>query len=226
MLLNLDKQISSAKILIADEFNQVVNTILEYATSSIDIPILKKLINKKFLKSRGKKLRLLLLLLIANAIKPESKAIEQSYNKNYIKLSAAVELIHIATLFHDDVLDHTFIRNNQKTINAEWGNQYAILAGDFLYSKALQLILQINNAQIGTIITNATSSMTEGEILQLSQKYNFSISEETYFKIIINKTAQLFATSFQTPAILLFDNKNIHEGLRQCGLNFGIAYQI
>lgn len=215
MFKDIDDQINNIKNLVADDLNQVNQIILDCAVPNI---------NSDFIIN-GKQLRPLLLLLSAYAS-------GYSKNKKHIELlAAAISLIHSASLLHDDVLDNSLIRRNKKTINAALDNKYAILAGDFLYSEVFKLIAQIennNNNKIISLIADTTNLMITGEILQLSEQYNFKITEKKYLQIITAKTAQLFLVSMQLPNILITENlENLEDNcLAECGLNFGIAYQL
>ena len=226
MFTDLDFQINKIKALVADSFEQVNQTILDCAVFS-NISNSFSLINKHITANIGKQLRPLLLLLSANAIKESTNHKINDQNNNYIKLAAVTQLIHIASLLHDDVLDNSEMRRNKKTINADFGNKCAILAGDFLYSKIFNLIAKIDsqhNNKLIDLIADTSSFMVEGEILQLSEKYNFTINEERYLQIIIAKTARLFSTTMQLPATC--SGSLYSTSLAECGLNLGIAYQL
>lgn len=230
MFIDLDCQINKSKTLVADSLQQVNQTILECISSDINSDLLF-LINQYIISSIGKQLRPLLLLLSANSVSYLKD--HKIQNINNIKLAAAVELIHLASLFHDDVIDNSQIRRNKKTINAEFDNKCAILAGDFLYAKAFNLISKIdspNNNQLICLIAETANLMVTGEMLQLSERYNFAITEERYLQIITAKTAQLFLATMQLPTILnleTLDSANVNSRvLAECGLNFGIAYQL
>jgi len=200
--------------LVADDFNKVKKIILNYTKSTTNSVLIES-INKYITDNNGKMLRPLLLLLFSKLFGFQ--------NKDNVILAAVIELIHMATLLHDDVLDGANIRRNKKTVNATWNNQCAILAGDFLYSRAFQLIGQLENnnkLQIFSLIAETTSIMIEGEMLQLSEKYNFAITQECYLNIITYKTAKLFATSVQLP------NMAAVKCSLDFGLNFGIFYQL
>lgn len=230
MLVDLDFQINKIKHLVTDSFIQINQLLLDGTVSNSNSNLLNS-INKHTKTNHGKKLRPLLLLLSGNAIYNLQN--NKINHQNHIKLAAAIELIHIASLLHDDVLDNSTIRRNQQTINAEFDNKCAILAGDFLYAKAFKLISNIDsqkNNQVTSLIANTSQLMVEGEILQLSEKYNFNIKQDTYLQIITYKTAKLFATTMQLPGILnlktLTSAQLDWNFLAECGLNLGIAYQL
>lgn len=207
--------------LVVEDLNKVKQIIIDSIRSTNNNWLLDA-INKYITVKHGKMIRPLLLLLFAR--------IFNSNNKDHVILAAVIELIHIASLLHDDVLDNSKTRRHNQTINYKWGNQSAILAGNFLYTKAFELMQQIqhpNKLKIFSIVTNTTSLMIEGEILQLSAKYNFAITEENYLTIIKYKTAQLFIAAVQLPGLIAESNfiYNI-DYLLDFGLNIGIYYQL
>ena len=179
MLLDLDVQINNAKELVIDSFNMVDQTILNCVSNNNSNLI--GAINAYIESNSGKKLRPLLLLLSAYA----TDNLKKNHN-NYINLAAATELIHVASLLHDDVLDNSLKRRNKGTINADFDNKYAILAGDFLFGKAFKLITTIDssyNNHITSLVASTTNLMVEGEILQLLEKYNFNINQNKFVNI-------------------------------------------
>ena len=207
--------------LVVEDLNKVKQIIID-SIKSTNNNLLLDAINKYIPVKHGKMIRPLLLLMFAR--------IFNSNNRDNIILAAVVELIHIASLLHDDVLDNAKIRRHNQTINYKWGNQSAILAGNFLYTKAFELMQQIqdpNKLKIFSIVTSTTSLMIQGEILQLSAKYNFAITEENYLTIIKYKTAQLFVAAVQLPSVIAESNfiYNI-DYLLEFGLNLGIYYQL
>ena len=154
-----------------------------------------------------------------------SKILKQHTHKNII-VASIIELIHTATLLHDDVVDTSEKRRGILTINQVWGNKEAILVGDFLYTKSFKMMVEIKNTNILKLMANTTNIMSEGEIKQLSHKKNFNITEFDYLDIIRCKTAELFAASALSSAIL---TKTTNEKLTNAylfGIHFGIAYQL
>ena len=226
MFIDLDCQINNIKNLVAEPIQQMNHIILDCVAPSISSDLFI-FIKKHIIDNTGKQLRPLLLLLSAHALNGLKHNNKINYNNN-IQLATVIQLIHIASLLHDDVLDNATMRRNKKTINAEFSNKCAILSGDFLYSKAFKLISKIdskNNNKIISLIADTANLMVEGEILQLSEKYNFNITEEKYLQIIIAKTANLFSIAMQLPNVLITANLE-NNVLAECGLNFGIAYQL
>ncbi|WP_269621017.1 polyprenyl synthetase family protein [Zhongshania sp. BJYM1] len=165
----------------------------------------------------GKRLRPLLTLLCAGAI----GKIEQQH----VKLAAVIEFIHTATLLHDDVVDISALRRGRPTANANWGNAPSVLVGDFLYSRAFQILVEISSLPLMGLLSGTTNTVAEGEVLQLSRAGNADTSETTYFDVIRCKTAVLFGAACEGAAII--SNADQHQtALYDYGLNLGIAFQL
>jgi octaprenyl-diphosphate synthase len=182
-----------------------------------EIPLINQLV-EYILTCGGKRIRPLLVLLAAHAMDYQGE--------RQIKLASAIELIHTATLLHDDVVDNATLRRGRQTANALWGNEASVLVGDFLYSRAFQLIIQLNNPIILTIFSNATHLIAEGEVLQLINCHNPDTSETSYFEVITRKTAKLFEVAAQTGAALATDHADHITAMQRYGLHLGIAYQL
>lgn len=166
----------------------------------------------------GKKIRPLLAILFGKMM--------FNCEKEVILMSSVIELIHTATLLHDDVIDLSCKRRNKLSVNNIWSNKESVLVGDFLYTKSFQLMVSINNIQILKLMSKITNIMSEGEITQLIFKNNYNITEKDYFKIIISKTAKLFeAAALIAPILCNLEKKNL-KIVSDFGLNFGIAYQL
>jgi len=165
----------------------------------------------------GKRLRPALLLLTARACGKVTPA--------HHVLAAVVEMIHTATLVHDDVLDSAVIRRHVATVNAGWGNQNSILLGDFLFSRAFHLASSVD-AQACRIIGEATNRVCEGELQQCSQRGNLELQEEQYLDIIDGKTAELTACCCQLGALYSGSAPDVVESLARYGRSLGIAFQI
>lgn len=175
-------------------------------------------LGKYIIESGGKRLRPLVVLLISKAC---------GYQKNEdIKLAAIIELIHTATLLHDDIVDGSVLRRGQKTANTVWGNEAAVLVGDFLYSKAFQILIQVGNLPVMNVLANATNIMAEGEALQLRDRHNANPSEEAYLNIIRCKTAKLFEASAQIAAIIAHAKPEIEAAMMHYGAHLGMAFQL
>lgn len=181
------------------------------------IPLIKQII-EYVLSCGGKRVRPLVLLLSARAL---------SYkDKKHIHLAAVIELIHTATLLHDDVVDSSTLRRGHKTTNTIWGNDTSVLVGDFLYSRAFQIVVDLKHDIILNIFAKATHCMAEGEILQLVNCNNPDTTEEFYFDIIQRKTAKLFEIAAQLGAIISSDSETNSLAMRDFGLHLGFAFQL
>ncbi len=201
---------------IKKELDRIENELRSQLLSSEDKFILK--VNEYLLDNVGKRLRPSLVLLCAKT--------NNHWDEKAIPVAAALELIHTASLVHDDVLDEATLRRKRVTINARWGNEPAILTGDYLYFKAFSILSQLEVARISAIVSFAAEMMCEGEIIQTCKTFQPDLSEEDYLEIIKKKTACLIAASCEVGAVLSGSSPRIQESLAQYGLNFGIAFQI
>lgn len=181
------------------------------------IPMVKDILNY-VLSSGGKRIRPLILLLSAKALAAQSK--------QHIDLAAVIELIHTATLLHDDVVDFSTLRRGQQTAHLVWGGNASVLVGDFLYSRAFQIVVDMKNEIILDIFAKATHYIAEGEIMQLMNCNNPDTTEDLYFDIIQRKTAKLFEIAAQLGGMSASNNLEYIEALRQYGLHLGLAYQL
>ena len=177
-------------------------------------------ISNYIINSGGKRLRPLLVLLVAKA--------SQVDDKNHTRILAAImiELIHTATLLHDDVVDDSNNRRGSKTVHQHFGNQSAILVGDFLYSRAFQVMVQIGQMRVMEIMADATNTIAEGEVLQLINSGNPDITEKQYLDVIYRKTGKLFEAGATIGAVLGNQSKLIESSLTEYGRNLGIAFQL
>jgi len=171
------------------------------------------------LKTGGKRLRALLTL-------ESAKLCEYKKGGRDINLAACVELIHAATLMHDDVIDNSEIRRGKKTINTIWGNQSSILVGDYLLSRCFEMMVEDGNLEVLRLLSSTSSEIAQGEVLQLQHKGEIDILEETYLKIISSKTASLFAAATKVGAILAEKDLKYKEALEFYGKNIGLTFQI
>jgi octaprenyl-diphosphate synthase len=166
----------------------------------------------------GKRLRPALLLLAARAC---------GYSgRDHHTLAAAIEMIHTATLLHDDVVDESKLRRGHATANAEFGNPASVLVGDFLYSRTFQLMVSVNRMRVLSIIADATNLIAEGEVLQLMHAGDAALDERAYFAVIERKTAKLFEAAGRLGAVLGDANAQCEDGLARYGKHLGIAFQI
>ncbi len=171
------------------------------------------------LKTGGKRLRALLTL-------ESAKLCGYKKGGRDINLAACVELIHAATLMHDDVIDNAEIRRGKKTLNTIWGNQSSILVGDYLLSRCFEMMVEDGNLEVLRLLSSTSSEIAQGEILQLQHKGEIDMLEETYLKIISSKTASLFAAATKVGAILADRNLKYKEALEFYGKNLGLTFQI
>src|SRR5256714_3620389 len=166
----------------------------------------------------GKRLRPALVFLAAGATGYRGE--------HHVELAAVVEFIHTATLLHDDVVDESELRRGRKTANAEFGNAASVLVGDFLYSRAFQIMVAVRSMRVMEVLADATNAIAEGEVLQLLNAHNFSMSEPAYLEVIRRKTAKLFEAAAQLGAILGEATPDIERGLARYGMHLGTAFQL
>lgn len=200
---------------LASDLKKVDEIILGFAQGKS--PLIQEISNH-LIASGGKRIRPVLLILAAKLFNEN--------NRNCYNLAAAVELIHSATLLHDDVVDASHTRRGKKTANAIWDNKPSILVGDYLFSIAFQLMVLSENLAVLDLLAKASSTMADGEVMQLESSSDIELSEEKYFDIIFGKTAVLFSASCEAAALI--NNRLDHEirALRQFGKNLGIIFQI
>ena len=190
-----------------------LNLFLREATNT-DVSLINTL-SKHMIESGGKRIRPIILILLSRIL---------GNKKNVIQCSAILELIHGATLLHDDVVDQSILRHNIKTANNLWGNESAVLVGDFLYSRAFELIVEINKENIYKILAETTNMISQGEVMQLMSKNQIIDNEDKYLNVIYLKTAKLFEASALIAADLA--GSDFSKNAENFGRNFGIAYQL
>jgi octaprenyl-diphosphate synthase len=169
-------------------------------------------------QSEGKRIRPILTLACAKAI--------DGKNPGVVKLAAAVELIHTATLFHDDVIDESNLRRGRETANSIWGNKASILIGDFLLSHAFKLMIEAGKMEALEMLIASSITIIEAEVWQLDLIGKISEDTDAYIKLIMGKTASLFAASCAVSAVLNSADLEIKNALHEYGMNLGILYQI
>ena len=175
-------------------------------------------ITKHIFESGGKKIRPLLCIATAEAL---------NYKLDkHILLAATIEFIHTATLLHDDVVDESSTRRGEKTANILWDNKSSILVGDFLFSRAFQLMVATKSLSVLEILSNAAAIIAESEVLQLTNIKNINIDLKTYFKIIEGKTAELFSAACETGAMIATSNLNQIKSFKSYGKSIGICFQL
>ncbi len=170
-------------------------------------------------KSGGKRIRPLLTLASA-------KLCGYKDGNRDINLAACIELIHNATLLHDDVIDNSELRRGNKTANLVWGNQSSILVGDYLFSRCFEMMVEDGSQEILKLLSSTSSRIAQGEVLQLEHRGEIDLLEETYFNIINMKTAALFAAAAKVGACLGNKSKKEKDALESYGKNLGLAFQI
>ena len=216
----LKKSVNSAylelKNLLGDKLEKVENLIQEKLKSEVNL--IQKMSNHH-LRSGGKRLRALLTL-------ESAKLTGYKEDKRDINLAACVELIHSATLLHDDVIDESELRRGTKTTNSIWGNQSSILVGDYLLSRCFEMMVEDGDLEVLKLLSSTSSKIAQGEVLQLQHKGEADLLEETYIDIINLKTASLFSAATKTGACLSKSNEKEKKALESYGRNLGLAFQI
>ena len=183
-----------------------------------DVNLIEKMSNHH-LSSGGKRLRALLTL-------GSAKLTGYRENVRDINLAACVELIHSATLLHDDVIDESELRRGVKTTNSIWGNQSSILVGDYLLSRCFEMMVEDGNLEVLKLLSMTSAKIAQGEVLQLQHKSEIDTVEETYLEIITSKTAALFSAACKVGAILGNKDEKVKEALSSYGKNLGVTFQI
>ena len=204
------------KNLLGDKLQKVENLIQEKLRSEVNL--IQKMSNHH-LRSGGKRLRALLTL-------GSAKLTGYKEDKRDINLAACVELIHSATLLHDDVIDESELRRGVKTTNSVWGNQSSILVGDYLLSRCFEMMVEDGDLEVLKLLSSTSSKIAQGEVLQLQHKGEADLLEETYIDIINLKTASLFSAATKTGACLSGSNEKEKKALESYGRNLGLAFQI
>tara|TARA_Y100001935_G_C17261886_1_gene486887 strand:+ start:143 stop:1180 length:1038 start_codon:yes stop_codon:yes gene_type:complete len=199
-----------------------VNTIIVDKLDS-NVPLVQE-VAKYLIMSGGKRLRPLLTVSSYHMINDE--ILEEENSINHIGLAAAVEFIHAATLLHDDVIDESKQRRGKPTANEMWKNKTSVLVGDFLFSRAFQLMTKYGNANTLRILADTSVIISEGEVLELSNDKNLEINEDLYFNVVNAKTASLFSAASQVGAISARASKAEVNALKSFGTNFGMTFQL
>lgn len=207
--------ISAIRSLVEDDM-QAVDSLILHSLSS-DVALINQ-IGHYIVNSGGKRLRPMIVLLAA-------KALGYSGDK-HITLAAIIEFIHTATLLHDDVVDGSELRRSRDTANAVWGNAASVLVGDFLYSRAFEMMVSVNKMRVMDIMSHATNRIAEGEVLQLLNCHDPDTDEQKYLEVILRKTATLFEAGARLGAVLCDAAEAEEQALANYGLHLGIAFQI
>ena len=212
----VDNSYTELKNLVGNRLENV-NQQIKYCLAS-EINLIHKMTNYH-LKSGGKRIRPLLTLAAA-------KLCGYIDGNRDVNLAACIELIHNATLLHDDVIDDSELRRGIKTSNTIWGNQSSILVGDYLFSRCFEMMVADGSSEILKLLSSTSSKIAQGEVLQLEYKGEIDILEENYFDIINSKTAALFAAATKVGACIANRNKKEKDSLESYGRNLGLAFQI
>jgi octaprenyl-diphosphate synthase len=200
---------------VADDFAAVNRTIVEQLNSKVP---LVETIGQYITESGGKRLRPLLALLAARSL--------NYTGDKHIPLATLIEFMHTSTLLHDDVVDESHMRRGKKTANDAWGNAPSVLVGDFLYARSFQMMVDVGSMRIMAILSAATCTIAEGEVLQLTNIGNPSISEADYFETILGKTAMLFEAASHSGAVLGEATPEQEQALQFYGRYLGLAFQL
>lgn len=200
---------------VASDFELVNACIIRQLHSEVG---LVENIGHYLVEAGGKRLRPLLVLLIAKTLGYQGS--------RHIDLAAIIEFIHTATLLHDDVVDVSSLRRGRLTANAQWGNAPAVLVGDFLYSRAFQMLVELGSMEIMGILSNTTNIISEGEVQQLVNAKNPDVTEENYQRVIHKKTAALFEAACEAAAVLAGANATTRQAAHKFGQHLGMAFQL
>ena len=200
---------------VASDFT-AINELIESSLHS-RVPLVAE-IAAYLVQAGGKRLRPLLVLLAARSCGDSSQ--------NPVKLAVAIEFLHTAMLLHDDVVDESTLRRGRRTANAEWGNAASVLVGDFLHSRAFELMVELGCIDVMALISKATNGIAEGEVQQLTLLQNTSTSEADYLEVIYRKTALLFEVSAESGAVLGGASASEAAAYREYGRHLGLAFQL
>ena len=203
------------KPLISAELEEVELNLINSINSDVQ---LATEVSRYIVSSGGKRIRPVICILVARALNYPGSEL--------IRLASSIELLHTATLIHDDVVDESLLRRGKESIQTKWDNAHGVLVGDFVYSKAFQLMASFDNPEIIRALANATNRISEGEVLQLSLKNETSLIKKDYFEIIERKTAELFKVSALTAGILSSSSDEQLKSLEKFSTSLGVAFQI
>ena len=210
-----DAGINHLRRLVHDDM-QLVDDLIERRLYS-EVGLINQL-SHYIINSGGKRLRPALVLLSARALNYQGS--------QHIELAAIIEFIHTATLLHDDVVDASKMRRGLQTANQRWGNEASVLVGDFLYSRAFQMMVDVGSMRSMEVLSDATNTIAEGEVQQLLNRHDPNTTQERYLQVIRNKTAKLFEAAGQVGAILAGSTPAEEQALAAYGLHIGTAFQL
>lgn len=207
--------IDAVRALVKDDIAATDALILEKLQSEV---VLVNQLGYYIINSGGKRLRPLLLLLAARGLGYQGK--------HHHTLAAVIEFIHTATLLHDDVVDASDMRRGRQTANAVFGNEASVLVGDYLYSRAFQMMVEVGEMRVMDILSTATNVIAEGEVMQLMNCNDPDTTEQRYFDVITCKTAKLFEAALQLSAVLAKQSPEVEAAMAGYGMELGIAFQL
>ena len=206
---------SGALALMTADMNAVDRVILQRLTS--DVALINQIAHY-IISAGGKRIRPMLVLLFSSAL--------GFTGTERFEMAATVEFIHTATLLHDDVVDESALRRGRQTANALFGNAASVLVGDFVYSRAFQMMVSVNNLRVLDVLADATNVIAEGEVLQLMNMHDADLSVDDYLRVIRYKTAKLFEASARLGAVLAGAGAQVEESCAAYGRSLGTAFQL
>ena len=213
--MTLENPSNAYATLIAQDMDHVDAVISKRLSSAV--PLVGE-VAKYIISAGGKRIRPALLLLISGAL---------YYTKeDRFEIAAVIEFIHTATLLHDDVVDDSTLRRGRATANVSFGNPASVLVGDFLYSRAFQMMVDCGNMKVMEVLANATNVIAEGEVQQLMNLHNANLNQEDYLQVIRSKTAKLFEASARLPAIMASCPDALQQSCAEYGVALGTAFQV
>lgn len=213
--LTKNRALESIQACIATDLAAVYG-VIEHALHS-EVPLVNQ-VSHYIINSGGKRLRPMLVLLAAGLF--------GNVKTEHHQLAAVVEFIHTATLLHDDVVDESSKRRGNHTANAVFGNPASVLVGDFVYSRAFQMMVAVQNMRVMEVLSHATNTIAEGEVLQLLNVHNADLTDADYLQVIHYKTAKLFEAAAQLGAIMSHASAGDEQALSQYGMHIGTAFQL
>jgi len=208
-------QLQAIQALVAADMDAVDETIRERLRSDV---VLINQLGHYIVDNGGKRLRPRLALLGAGAVGYGGRA--------HITSAAIIEFIHTATLLHDDVVDASDMRRGQRTANDIWGNEAAVLVGDFLYSRAFEMMIDVGSMRVMEILAHTTNAIAEGEVMQLLNIHDADTDETRYLDVIRNKTARLFEAATRLGPVLAGAEDDVEQALGRYGMHLGTAFQL
>ena len=210
-----ENPVSSTALLMAPDMREVDAVIQRRLASDV---VMINQISQYIIGAGGKRIRPMLVLMFSSAL--------GFTGRERFELAATVEFIHTATLLHDDVVDESALRRGRETANARFGNAASVLVGDFVYSRAFQMMVSVNRMRVLEVLADATNVIAEGEVLQLMNMHDPDLAVDDYLRVIRFKTAKLFEASARLGAVLADSNSEIEESCAAYGRSLGTAFQL